>query len=231
MVLPGITCKIMDNKGNEMPIGEKGEIVIKGENVMKGYYLSPEVTNSTIKDGWLWTGDLGYIDENGFLVVIGREKALLIAANGEKYSPEGIEEAIINSSELISQVMVYNDMCPYTVAVANLEHSKVKALIKVNNIKSTKELLPHIEQSFNAFRRHPSYNGQIPDVWAPKSFIIGTEDFTEQNQMINSTMKMVRHKVLSYYKAELNYMYESVGKQTDNPKNHTNLEALYFKKA
>ena len=99
-VLGNITCKICDENGKELPKGEKGEIVIKGDNVMKGYYKNPEATAETLKDGWLYTGDLGFFDKDDFLVVVGREKALLISEDGEKYSPEEIEEAIVNSSSL-----------------------------------------------------------------------------------------------------------------------------------
>lgn len=228
MVLPGIECKIMDSNGNELPAGKQGEIVIKGNNVMLGYYLNPEATAQSIKNGWLWTGDLGYFDEDGFLVVVGREKALLIAPNGEKYSPEGIEEAIVNASDLVSQAMVYNDMSPYTVAVINLNHEGVMQLIKEKAISDPETLLRYIELSFNAYKQHASYKGQIPEFWAPRTFIIGTEDFTEQNQMINSTMKMVRHKVLSYYKPLIEYMLSPEGAQSKNSKNIENLHFLYF---
>ena len=82
-VLKGITCKICDQNGKEVAQGVKGEIVIKGDNVMKGYYKNEAATIETIKDGWLFTGDLGYMDEDDFLVVVGREKALLISEDGE----------------------------------------------------------------------------------------------------------------------------------------------------
>lgn len=229
MVLPGIECKIVDDAGKTVPNGVKGEIVIRGNNVMKGYYNNPEATAEVIRDGWLFSGDLGYIDEDDFLVVVGREKALLISSAGEKYSPEGIEEAIMNSSELVSQVMVYNDMSPYTVAVINLEHGKINELIKEQNLSNPEQLLEQIKKSFYSYKTTEVYKGQIPEIWAPQSFIIGKEDFSEQNQMINSTMKMVRHKVLNHYKKEVNFMYSKEGNQPLNQINLDNLQALYFK--
>ena len=93
-ILGNITCKICDDNGNELPQGKKGEICIQGDNVMKGYYKNNEATKETLKNGWLHTGDLGFMDKDNFLVVVGREKALLISEDGEKYSPEEIEEAI-----------------------------------------------------------------------------------------------------------------------------------------
>lgn len=109
--------KILDDDGNELPTGEKGEIVVKGDNVMLGYWNNPVATAETIKEGWLHTGDMGYMDKDGFLFVLGRFKSLLIGNDGEKYSPEGIEEAIVDQSQFIQQMMLYNNQSPYTTAM------------------------------------------------------------------------------------------------------------------
>jgi len=116
-IVENLEVRICDDGGNEVPQGEKGEIVIRGENVMKGYWKNEQATADTIKEGWLFTGDMGYMDADGFLYVLGRFKSLLIADDGEKYSPEGIEEALAAGSSLIDQVMLYNDHDPYTVAL------------------------------------------------------------------------------------------------------------------
>lgn len=226
MVLPGIECKISDESGNPLPQGRQGEIVIRGENVMKGYYLNPEATMATVRDGWLWTGDLGYFDEDGFLVVVGRQKALLISANGEKYSPEGIEEAIVNSSDLIAQTMVYNDMRPYTVAIITLDEQAVLKKVKEQNIKSADDLISAIQKSLYRFREMEAYRNQFPEIWIPKTFVIAEELFTEQNQMINSTMKMVRHKVLENYKDLVESMYLDEGLQPMNNYNRNAVKKL-----
>ncbi|NJK95135.1 MAG: AMP-binding protein [Bacteroidales bacterium] len=112
-----LELKICDENGRELPVGEKGEIVIKGENVMAGYWNNPVATAESLKNGWLFTGDLGYLDTDGFLYVLGRFKSLLIADDGEKYSPEGIEEAFISESPFIDQCMLYNNQNAYTVAL------------------------------------------------------------------------------------------------------------------
>jgi len=112
-----LELKICDEKGNALPTGEKGEIVVKGENVMKGYWKNEKATSETIKDGWLHTGDMGYMDKDGFLYVLGRFKSLLISNDGEKYSPEGIEEAIVENSRFIDQCMLYNNQNAYTTAL------------------------------------------------------------------------------------------------------------------
>ena len=114
-IAPSITLKICDDYGNEMTKGEKGEIVIRGENVMQGYWNNKDATTEALKDGWLHTGDMGYMDKDDFLYVTGRFKSLLIADDGEKFSPEGIEEAFVSQSVYIDQCMLYNNQNPYTV--------------------------------------------------------------------------------------------------------------------
>ena len=97
-ILIPLDLKIVDEAGREVPRGEKGEIVIRGENVMAGYWKNPEASAETVRDGWLHTGDMGYVSKDDFLYVLGRFKSLLIASDGEKYSPEGMEEAIVDLS-------------------------------------------------------------------------------------------------------------------------------------
>ena len=112
-----IQLRICDADGNELPQGQQGEIVVKGENVMAGYWKNPEATASTVRDGWLYTGDLGYMNPEGLLYVMGRFKSLLIGSDGEKYSPEGIEEALVQTCDTIDQVMLYNNQSAYTTEI------------------------------------------------------------------------------------------------------------------
>ncbi len=117
VLVNNMDLKILDDEGNELPVGQKGEIVIRGGNVMHGYWKNESATRDTIKDGWLYTGDMGYMDADGYLYVMGRFKSLLIADDGEKFSPEGIEETITEQSKYIDQCMLYNNQKPYTVAL------------------------------------------------------------------------------------------------------------------
>ena len=222
-VLPGIHCRILRPDGSECGIGETGEIVIRGANVMKGYYRNPEATEKAVRNGWLFTGDRGYMDEDDFLVVVGREKALLISADGEKYSPEGIEEAIQNSARLVAQVMVYNDMRRTTTALITLDGEKVKAYVRKRGITDPEVLLKEIETDFNTFREVKEYRNRFPEKWLPATFQVLPEPFTEANRMINSTMKMVRHRILETHSERVEYMYTPEGASFVNPKN---LEAV-----
>ncbi len=206
-IMPSIECKIMKDDGSEAAKGEKGEIVIRGENIMKGYFRNEEDTRGCIRGGWLWTGDLGYLDDDDFLVVTGRNKALLISEDGEKYSPEEIEEAIVNSSDFISQAMIYNDHKKFTSAVVTLDHLKLKKL----KDHAPEEAFKVIKEDLHKFKNHAAYKGKFPLKWTPSSLYIAHEQFSEENKMINSTLKMVRHKITSHYKREIEMMYESGG--------------------
>ena len=218
-VIPNVECKIIDDKGNEKPVGEQGQIIIRGKNVMKGYYKNPDSTAKTVIDGWLHTGDLGYLDEDGFLIVIGREKALLISADGEKYSPEGIEEAIQTTGVLIHQVMVYNDMKKNTSAILTLHKEKVRAYAKNHGYTKEEEILEAIKRDLYRFREVPEFKDQFPDKWIPTTFQVVSEDFSDQNQMINSALKMVRHRIQDVYKDRIEFMYGTGGANIFNKMN------------
>ena len=215
-VFPSIQCKIVDDNDNEVPTNTKGQIIIKGDNVMKAYYKNPEETANTIKNGWLYTGDLGYFDEDNFLVVTGREKALLISDDGEKYSPEEIEEAIVNTSEIIDQIMLYNDHKKLTTSLITLNVEKVNSLIKHKNISNSDDLIKEITSSLYTFKNHHSFKGKFPEKWIPSTYRIIAEPFSEQNQMINSTMKMVRHKIAEVYHQDIEKMYTAEGNKPNN---------------
>lgn len=218
-VIPNVDCRILRPDGTEAPLGERGEIVIKGNNVMKGYYKNPESTAKTVIDGWLYTGDLGYYDEDGFLIVVGRGKALLISGDGEKYSPEGIEEAIQNSSELIFQAMVYNDMRKYTTALVTLDASKVARYVEKHKIADSEVLVKAIKLDFYRFKETAEYRNQFPEKWIPSTFQIIDEPFTEQNHLVNATIKMVRHKIQEVYHDKIELMYTPDGSNAVNDTN------------
>ena len=221
-----LELKILDSQGTELPVGERGEIVIRGENVMLGYWKNPEATAATIRDGWLYTGDMGYMDKDGFLYVLGRFKSLLISSDGEKYSPEGIEEGICDSTKYIEQMMLYNNQDPYTVALVVPDKAQLKKYVE--RIKpglewgsaEAKELaLKKIQGIINRYKSDGTYAGQYPERWLPTAIGILPEPFTEQNQLLNSTMKMVRGKIEERYKERLKYLFTPAGKNIVNEKN------------
>jgi long-chain acyl-CoA synthetase len=223
-----LELKICDDDGNALPTGKKGEIVVKGENVMKGYWKNEEATAQTLRDGWLHTGDLGYVDEDGFLYVLGRFKSLLIADDGEKYSPEGIEEAFINQSALIDQCMLYNNQNPYTTCFivpnreAFIRYLKHKG-VEPNSEEGYKLALNKLDRELQEYRTKGKFGEMFPQRWLPAALGVLSEGFTEENHMLNFQLKMVRGKVVEHYKKYIDFLYTPEGK---NIYNEQNMEAM-----
>ncbi len=223
-VLKGVEVRICDADGKELPLGQEGEIVVRGENVMAGYWKNPEATADTVRDGWLYTGDLGYMTHEHLLYVKGRFKSLLISSDGEKYSPEGIEEAIVQFCPAIEQVMLYNNQSPTTSALV----VPGKEWLKRNGHDLTSEsgaraALETIMQQLATFRRGGEHAGMFPERWLPAVIAVLPEPFSEKNRMINSTMKMVRPAIERAYAERLKFIYTPDGK---NLHNSLNLEAI-----
>jgi long-chain acyl-CoA synthetase len=230
-VVADLEIKICDDAGHEVPVGEKGEIVVRGENVMRGYWKNEKATRETLKNGWLYTGDIGYLDQDRFLYVLGREKSLLISSDGEKYSPEGIEEAIVSHSRLIQQVMLYNNQSPYTVALIVPNREALLGCLSEQNLKcSTAEAqeaaLRLLESEINQYKEKGPYAGVFPGKWLPATFAVLGESFTEQNQLVNSTMKIVRSKIVEFYRNRIDYLYTPEGKNIYNQQNRTIVSRL-----
>jgi len=224
-----LELKICDSDGKELPLGEMGEIVVKGENVMAGYWKNPESTADTVKDGWLYTGDLGYMTKEGLLYVKGRFKSLLISSDGEKYSPEGIEEAFVGQSKYIDQVMLYNNQSPYTIALIVPNKDNLKRKMGFKNLEwdseeGRKYVIKKLEKELNKYKKGGDFEGMFPERWLPSTFAVLPEPFTEQNQMINSTMKMVRGKIEKFYAERINFLFTPEGKQIFNQKNLDSLK-------
>lgn len=220
--------KILDDDGKELPQGVKGEIVIKGGNVMKGYWKNDKATAETIKDGWLHTGDMGYMDKDGFLYVLGRFKSLLISGDGEKYSPEGIEEAMVDQSPFIDQCMLYNNQSPFTsgMVVPNIQAINQELKKKGLDPKSEdglKAAIDIIQEEIMAYRKGGKHEGMFPERWLPATFVILPESFNEQNNLMNSTLKIVRGKITEYFAEQLAFLYTAEAK---NSYNATNIAAL-----
>ena len=225
-----LELKICDLEGKELPLGEKGEIVVKGENVMLGYWKNPESTSQTVVDGWLYTGDMGYTDKDGFLYVLGRFKSLLISSDGEKYSPEGIEEGICDKSKFIEQMLLFNNQSPYTVALIVPDKEQMKRYIAEtkpgvswDSQEAHEAALIKIQEIINDYKTNGIYAGEYPERWLPAAIAVLPEAFTEQNLLLNSSMKMVRGKIEERYKDRLDNLYTAEGK---NMINSSNLEAL-----
>lgn len=227
-----LELKILDDKGNELPVGEKGEIVVKGENVMMGYWRNEKSTSETVKDGWLYTGDMGYMDKDGFLYVLGRFKSLLIGSDGEKYSPEGIEENLIQHSKYIEQLILYNNQNAYTIALIVPSKEALKSAVsqKYSDSKSQEaitEAIQLVQKDIAKFKTGGEFEDMFPERWLPATFALLDEPFTEQNGMVNSTLKVVRGKVEKYHQNRIEFLYTPEGKNIINIQNVETLSKLF----
>ena len=228
-ILIPLDLKIVDEQGHELPHGEKGEIIIRGENVMAGYWKNPEATAATVRDGWLHTGDMGYVSKDEFLYVLGRFKSLLIASDGEKYSPEGMEEAIVDKSPFIDQILIYNNQSPFTGAIvvpnrdALLRELEARGTAPSERAATAAAILGG---EIDRYRSGGIFAGEFPERWLPAGLAIVDEPFTERNGLVNSTMKVVRGKVEEHFRDRIDYLYTAEGRKLQNERNLASLKKV-----
>jgi long-chain acyl-CoA synthetase len=170
---------------NKVKIADDGEILIKGENVMLGYWNLKEETKKTIKDGWLHTGDIGEFDQNNYLKITDRKKDIIVNLGGDNISPSKIEN-ILCLNEFIKQSFVYGDKKNYLVAliVIDKEVNKEKIKLVIENINKSLTLIEKI-----------------------KKFVLIYEEFTIENGMLTPTLKLKRKEIIKNYKQQLENLY------------------------
>ena len=177
-------------KGNEVKIAEDGEILVKGENVMLGYWNKKEDTEKVIKDGWLHTGDIGAINpEDGYLKITDRKKDIIVSAGGDNISPAKIENQLSNFLE-IDQCMVYGDGKNYLVVL----------IVPNKEFKGQKEKISEIINKTNK---------NLTLVEKIKKFYLINENFSIENGLLTPTMKVKRNKVVEKYKNILENLYKN----------------------
>ena len=174
-------------KGNQVRIAEDGEIIVKGENVMLGYWNNDEETKKVLKDGWLHTGDIGVFDE-GYLKITDRKKDILITPGGDNISPVKIENELSNSS-FIDQSIVYGDNKPYLVALLVLSDEHL--------IATQEELEKEIDK----------VNLNLSKIENIKKFFVIKEKFSIENGMLTPTLKLKRYKIVTKYKNQFEKLY------------------------
>ncbi len=225
-IVKPMDCVILDAEGKQVPNGTKGEIVIRGENVMAGYWKNPKATADTIIDGWLHTGDMGYIcpEDPDFLYVVGRFKSLLISSDGEKYSPEGFEDNFTETSKWVNACVLHNNQNPYCVALVVPDKNALAEACQRHGLDPTSQegkdyMLDLIQADVDTYKKGGKHEGMFPERWLPSAIGICDEEFTIANKMMNSTMKIVRGKVEEHYEDLLNYLYTAEGKELHNERN------------
>lgn len=223
-VVKPLDIKICDEAGKEVPLRTKGEIVVRGENVMAGYWKNPQGTAEALRDGWLHTGDMGYMYDSEYLYVVGRFKSLLISSDGEKYSPEGFEDSLTDGSKFIEQVILHNNQDPYTIVLIVPAKDALKEYVSSKGLdpasrEGKEAMLGKIQDEIDSYRKGGSHEGMFPERWLPAAVAVLPEPFTEQNGLVNSTMKIVRGKVEKRYADRIEYAYTPEGKNLLNEKN------------
>lgn len=221
-IVSPMECTIRDDENRILPNGQTGEIVIKGENVMAGYWKNPEATAETIVDGWLHTGDRGYIckEDPRYLYVTGRFKSLLISSDGEKYSPEGYEDNLAVVSKYIDNVILHNNQSPYTIVLVVPNKEALRAAAPGDK----EAQLRLIQADVDSYRKGGIRAGRFPEKWLPTAIVVCEEPFTEKNGLVNSTGKVVRGKVEKHFEKRIEYAYTPEGKQLINPQNMAALD-------
>ena len=194
---PVVSCNSIDDirvetvgqpfKGNLVKIADDGEILIKGENVMLGYWRNEEETNKVLKNGWLYTGDIGEF-EDGFLKITDRKKDIIITPGGDNISPIKIENDL-NKSNFIEQSLVYGDNKPYLVSLIVLSPEYKN----ITNQKLQKEI--------------EIINKNLSKIEKIKKFFIIKKQFTIENNMMTPTLKLKRYKIIKNYKTELEKLF------------------------
>ena len=194
---PVVSCNSIDDirietvgipfKGNLVKIADDGEILIKGENVMLGYWKNEKETNKVLKNGWLFTGDVGEFDGD-FLRITDRKKDIIITPGGDNISPIKIENDL-NRSEFIEQSLVYGDSKPYLVCLIVLK-SEYKE-IKKEKIQEDLEKI----------------NKKLSKIEKIKKFLIIKDQFTIENGFMTPTLKLKRYKIIKNYKSELEKLF------------------------
>ena len=221
-IVSPMECTIRDDENRILPNGQTGEIVIKGENVMAGYWKNPEATAETIVDGWLHTGDRGYIckEDPRYLYVTGRFKSLLISSDGENYSPEGYEDNLAVVSKYIDNVILHNNQSPYTIVLVVPNKEALRAAAPGDK----EAQLRLIQADVDSYRKGGIRAGRFPEKWLPTAIVVCEEPFTEKNGLVNSTGKVVRGKVEKHFEKRIEYAYTPEGKQLINPQNMAALD-------
>ena len=176
-------------KFNKVKIADDGEILVKGENVMLGYWNNEEETKRVLKNGWLYTGDIGLIEDN-YLKITDRKKDILITPGGDNISPVKIENEI-NNSNYFEQSLVYGDNKTYLVALLVIREN-----IMVKNDNDIKFELEKI-------------NKKLSKIENIKKFIVIKEKFSIENGMLTPTLKLKRYKIINKFKNEIEKLYNS----------------------
>jgi long-chain acyl-CoA synthetase len=196
--------------GTEIRIAEDGEILVRGPQVMKGYYNMPEATEEAITDGWFHTGDIGEIDADGFLKITDRKKELLVTASGKNIAPAPIEQAV-KANRFVQEVVMVGDRRPYTVLLVVPDFAALEPWARENGVvaSSRRELIEHagVQEKIRAevFARLD----RLARHETPKKIGLLEHPFTIESGELTPTQKVKRRVVVERYAATMEALYDT----------------------
>ena len=195
--------------GCEVKIADDGEILVRGPNVFQGYYKNQEATDEALAGGWLHTGDIGEVDEDGYIKITGRKKDIIITAGGKNITPANLE-AEIKQQPLVSQCVVIGDRRPYLVALVTLDPEEAATYAKQHGLPDDPEALASNEQVKADIDAHvEQINQKFARVEQVKKIRILPHDLSQTGGELTPTMKVKRAAVASKYENEIDELYES----------------------
>jgi long-chain acyl-CoA synthetase len=195
--------------GCEVRIAEDGEILVRGPNIFQGYYKNEEATRETLVDGWLHTGDIGEIDEDGYVKITGRKKDIIITAGGKNITPANLE-AEIKQHSLVSQCVVIGDRRPYLVALVTLDPEETVKLAKEEGLPEDPEALAAADAVRQTIQAHVDrVNEKFARVEQVKKIAILPHDLSQEGGELTPTMKVKRNVVAEKYAGEIEALYGS----------------------
>ncbi|MFN2617297.1 MAG: long-chain fatty acid--CoA ligase [Thermoleophilaceae bacterium] len=193
--------------GVEVKIADDGEVLIKGPNIFMGYYKNEDASQEALEAGWLHTGDLGRLDEDGFLYITGRKKDIIITAGGKNITPANLENGL-KQNRWISQAIVLGDRKPYLVALITLDAEEAPALAEQLGIEFELEKMPESEQVRAAIQEAvDEVNSQVGPVEQIKRFEILPDDFSQEGRELTPTLKVKRNVVQEKYADAIESIY------------------------
>jgi len=193
--------------GCEVRIAEDGEILVKGPNVFQGYYKNEEATRETIVDGWLHTGDLGEIDDEGFITITGRKKDIIITAGGKNITPANLENEI-KQHPLVSQCVVVGDRKPYLVALVTLDPEEAATYAAEHGLPEDPEQLATNPDVRKSIENHvEKINEKFARVEQVKKIAILRKDLTQESGELTPTLKVKRAVVTEKHEDEIEELY------------------------
>ncbi len=195
----------------QLRIAEDGEILFKGQNVMKGYWKDEEATRQVIKDGWFYTGDIGEVDKDGYLKITDRKKHIIVTSGGKNIAPMPIEN-LITDSPFVDQVIIIGEKRPFLIALIVPEFNKLKEFAAAEGIQvtSNKELIQHksVQQIFEKLMR--TVSRQLATHEKVRKFLLVDDAFTIENGNMTPTLKLKRKEIIARYATEINTVYNTL---------------------